>query len=43
MARVSASGCKADVTYEYSKWDEDVNRECVVEEEIVSVPEVLPY
>lgn len=42
-ARVNASGCKADVTYEYSKWDEDVNRECVVEEEIVSVPEVLPY
>ena len=42
-ARVNASGCKADVTYEYSRWDEDVNRECVVEEEIVSVPEVLPY
>ena len=43
VARADANSYKADVTYEYSRWDEDTNRECVVEEDIVSVPEALPY
>lgn len=43
VARADANSYKADVTYEYSRWDEDTNKECVVEEDIVSVPEALPY